>query len=288
MGFETFKSVMENGKEKGATRFAPRSPRLRNIGWKDGEKRFVRFLTDYDEMIAGKFAEFVVTNDGRSTMDFLIDPEGTNWVEEFGGQSKSFSGEIGEPRYRNLLVAVAVLRKEVSIGGGRTEFVDDERTEEVDGKELKALTFVIVKQSRRNFWEHLEGMAARNQTIVDRDFEIVRAGSDKTTYYKFAPLDPIEGLRDKASVHDKYGYGRQFDPQSPDRYMYCPETLGEWIARYSGEERARHFLLPPDPKSNGLDEFAQETSSNPVELDEAQTAESFEDLRAKLQAHVKK
>jgi hypothetical protein len=243
-------------------------PRLSPLFWKnDGEKYILRFLTD--DVIVGQFAEYIETirdkKDGngnvigKQTADFLIDPDGTNWCEHFGGRQREWgTGNLIEPKKVTKGIGVAVLRKEQATEGGRVKIVDDRQTIDVDGKKFTARRFVVVKMSIGNFWDPMRGIGRRNNTIIDRDFEITRRGKDKNTKYDISPIGPEESetdLRDPAVLHEWYGYGQKWDESNPDRFLFCPQTLDEWAENYSGKERAEYFLKGI-ASSNGSNENA--------------------------------
>jgi hypothetical protein len=225
-------------------------PRLNNLFWKkDGEKYILRFLTD--DVIIGQFAEYIETTQENKegqliTTDFLIDPDGTNWVDHFGGLQREWgTGNLIQPKLVKKGVGVAVIRKEAPSEGGRVKIVDDQQTIEVNGKKYTARKFVIVKMSIGNFWDQLRGIGRRAGTICDIDFEITRRGTDKTTKYDTSPIRAEESevdLRDPAVLHEWYGYGKKWDEANPDRFLFCPQSLDEWAANHSGKERAEYFL----------------------------------------------
>lgn len=261
MAFERGLGAIDKAAAEAASGFGPR---LGFQSWKDKDRVILRFLTD--DVIVGPFAEYIVTNktteDGKErTADFLIDPDGTNWVEYFGGKQREYgTGALVDPKLRKLGVGVAVVREEKPTEGGRVQIVDQLHTIDVDGKKYTARKFVIVKMSIGNFWDQLRGMGRRAGTICDRDFEISRRGADKNTKYDMSPIDPRESaepLEDLEALHAFYGYGKKWDEQDPDRFLFCPQTLDEWAEGYSGKERAEFFLgnakpqeQPPQPNGN--------------------------------------
>lgn len=311
-GLAAFETAIREGKERSSGSFGPR---LNYFSWKDGDVKILRFLTD--EPIIGSFAEWVITSDGKSA-DFLIDPDGTNWVEHFGGQSRERgnSGDLVAPKIAKRGVGVAVLRDEKPKDGGGTEIVDylNTFTSKKDNQTYQSRYFGIVKLSMGNFWEQLIGISKRNGTICDRDFEIRRVGADLHTKYEISPIDPVEELRDPEVVRQFYGYGTPYSEENPDRYLLCPSTLPEWCDYYSGEERAKRLLAPKAggvtpqqsfvnsaqvqsyaPAGSGVVFSAPTAISNPGgpwagAEDEAQAVPSqssvFTDLRSKLMPHL--
>lgn len=310
MGFKTGLGEIDKAAEEAAARDNMSfGPRLNYRNFKDKDKLILRFLTD--DIITANFADWIITKRVKKhgdnagdpvTQDFLIDPDGINWVEHYGGLQREFGTKtLISPKYRKQAVGVAVVREEVLGGGkGKTEIVDKQVILEHDGKKYKGREFILIKQSIGNFWEQFIGMTRRYDTICDRDYEVTRVGSDKETHYEIAPIDPVDELRELDALHKWYGYGRKWSDDDSDRFLYCPQTLDEWATNHSGEERAKYWLVgdevsnensrpdwvPPaviDQDGNGLDEFAKDTSSNP---DEAQITK-FGDFKDLIRSHSK-
>lgn len=281
--------------------------------WKDGDTLILRFLTD--DPLTVDFYEFVnVTNpeaipEGKTaaTQSFIVAPDlhsgdpnwkGEDWVLKYGGKCKEYgSSELSTPIPRTRTVSIAVLREEVTRKvDGKTvvEYQDVLREIDIKGEKFPAREFVIVKQSYSNFWEQIVGYYHEYGTICDRDYKITRHGSTTDTSYIAIPKreDPDFDLK---ALQAKYGYGTGADADgnpltadSPDRFLYCPQTLQEWAEFYSNEERVKRFLGGTPVAASGMDEFHPATTSNPV-ADEAQAAPpsttDFGSLRARLEAH---
>ena len=303
MGFRTGLDAINQAVKDAESSFGPR---LNYKTFKDGDKLILRFLDD--DVIVGGFAEYVVTkkvkkkgdNAGQViTQDFLVDPEGTNWVEKFGGLQKEYlTGKLISPKLRTMGVSLAVVREEVpsKAGNGQVEVVDKKIIVEADGKKLTAREYVLIKQSIGNFWQQFGGMAGRYGSMCDRDYEITRVGGDKNTKYTIAPLDKIDGLGTLAEVQEHYGYGKKYDEKDPERFLYPPQTLGEWAEYYSGEDRARFWLVGD---ADGEATTQAQSSSNGHRIveagitgyeDEAQAVPSSQsqftnDLKGLLQPH---
>jgi len=228
--------------------------------WKDdGEKKILRFLAE-DLPLVGKFANNILTNNEKiRQMEFMINPDGTNWVEHFGAMQEEYGTRaIVEPKLRTLGVGIAVLREEVPDpkSPGRTVIVDAMTTVEKDGQKFEARQYGIVKFSAYSFWNNLQGIQRRYGTLCDRDYEVVRRGArgEKTTHYEVVPIDSTEpGMDNPDKVRERYGYGKKFADDDPKRFLYCPQTLEEWAEYYSGEERARYWLEgAPTNRPSGL------------------------------------
>jgi len=147
--------------------------------WKDdGEKKILRFLAE-DLPLVGKFANNILTNNEKiRQMEFMINPDGTNWVEHFGAMQEEYGTRaIVEPKLRTLGVGIAVLREEVPDpkSPGRTVIVDAMTTVEKDGQKFEARQYGIVKFSAYSFWNNLQGIQRRYGTLCDRDYEVVLA-----------------------------------------------------------------------------------------------------------------
>jgi hypothetical protein len=301
MGFKTGLDEIDKAAEEAKARSEQRGafgPRLTYRNFKDGDKLILRFLTD--DIITAKFYDWVLTQRTSQktgdviSQDFLVDPDGTDWVKHYGGIQKEYgTNKLIQAKPRTQTVAVAVVREEVPGKGRKLEVRDKEILVEVDGKKVKAREFVLIKQGI-SFWEQFRGMTRRYDTITDRDYEITRVGSDKDTHYEIAPLDPVEALRDLDALHAFYGYGRKWNEEDPDRFLYCPQTLDEWSDGYSGEERAKYWLVGDESTTTPVDtheghpvvdadgngEFHHDTTSNP---DEAQAAPKFGDFKQLVQ-----
>lgn len=305
MGFKTGLNEIDKAAEAKSNNSGAFGPRLNYRNFKDGDKMILRFLTD--DIITAKFYDWVLTKRTSQktgdliSQDFLVDPDGTDWVKHFGGVQKEYgTNKLITAKPRTQSVAVAVVREEVpsKTGKGKTEIQDKTLLIEVEGVKYKAREFVLIKQSI-TFWEQFRGMTRRYDTICDRDYEITRVGSDKETHYEIAPIDPQEELRDVDNLHKFYGYGRAWNDEDSDRFLYCPQTLDEWSEGYSGEERATYWLVGEetdttpvngndghqviDSDGNGLGEFDKDTTSNP---DEAQ-ATKFGDFKQLITPHSK-
>jgi len=214
--------------------------------WADGDTKIVRFLTD--DIITANFYEYVLDANGKF-QNFLYAPdvfgEGTeDFVKKYGGKvyENGKSGPLIDPKLIERVAGIAVLRKEVPKAGGGTEIVDYTEDITVGDQTYKSRWFGIVRQAKKNFWGQLLQLGMRYGTLCDRDYEIKRTGSALDTTYTAIPLEPIQELKDIDVLHKFYGYGKPWDKEDPQRYLYCPQTLHEWAEYYAGEERVKYFL----------------------------------------------
>lgn len=224
------------------------------ITWKDNETKIVRFLTN--EVISGLFAEWVLVNNPKvGTQDFMVDESKGNFVEKYGGLTKDRqSGALVPPKLQKKGAAIAVLRDEVPdpANPGRMHVIDKIERKNVEGPDLPARYFGIIKQGIRNFWTPLLGAAERYDGICDRDWAIKRIGASTDTIYIPSPIEPTpdtDSLRDLNVLQQFYGYGKPFDEEDPQRFLFCPQTLIEWADYYSGEDRAKFWLTPKQPEA---------------------------------------
>lgn len=235
------------------------------ISWKENETQVVRFLTD--EVISAKFADWVLTNDGKS-QDFMVDAAKGDFVAKYGGMTKNRgTGAIEPAKLTTKGVAVAVLRQEVAdpANPGRTKVVDAMQTITVNGQTYNGRVFGIIKQGLRNFWNPLLGAAERYGTLIDRDWSIKRIGGSTDTIYIPSALNTdgdrdLEALRDPNVLKQYYGYGREWDENDPNRFFYCPQTLVQWADWYTSEERAQKWLTPKAPAATTSPAYGQPAS----------------------------
>ncbi|QDH91793.1 hypothetical protein SEA_PHRAPPUCCINO_118 [Mycobacterium phage Phrappuccino] len=245
-GFASLQKAIEESKNNGD--FSGGS--LSYFSWKDKDRKFVRFLTD--AVITADFHEFIITNDGK-TKSFLIDPDKGDFVAKYAspvpglGWRQDFkTKQAAERKPSKKTVGVAVLRDRVPVEGGGFEMVDVLIDADDNGTAVRGRSFGLITQSHGNFWKSLIGYFELYGTICDRDYMIVREGSGTDTSYTITPVDPIPELKDIAVVQEFYGYGRPWNKDDPERFLFCPQTLEEWADYYSGEERAKHWLEPKD------------------------------------------
>ena len=323
-GFSTGFASLQKSIDEAKARNSFSGNRLSFISWKSGDRKIVRFLTN--DVITATTYSFVTTVDGKS-QGFLVDPDKGDFVQKYasatpGGPGWQINYGTKQPEFpkgREQTFALAVMRDMVPKSGGGFDVVDATTSTEYQGKSYNARTFGIIQQGLGNFWGSLKGCHDVYGTICDRDYVILREGGDKDTRYVITPLDPVEELKDLATLQATYGYGAPRDKEDPERFMFCPQTLAEWADEYSGEERARRLLVPgggpaqPVPAaapaaapqfapttvapvasapvaSSGLGEFHPATTHNPDEAQAAppvvapSTATNFSSIRDTLMA----
>lgn len=239
-GFGALQKVMEETAARGDF-----GPSLEYFGLTNGERIVVRFLTD--DIITADFAGRVKTPAGKF-QDFLI-PDPTNNLVTRYAQPGAWDGKLAK-----RTVGICVVREQrlaaqqpdpAQDPNARPVYeVVDKVTVREDG--LRQRHFLLVKQSHQNFWDQLVGFFGIYNTICDRDYVIVRKGEKLNTKYHIGPLDPDpnDPLRDPKALTEYYGYGRPFNKDDEDRFMYCPQTLRQWADYYGGEERVKHWLVP--------------------------------------------
>ena len=293
-GFQALQDAIKTGKEKAEARAAGASgASLGYFGWKQGDKKIIRFLTN--DILTEDFYTNIICKDGKART-FLVDPADTDRLNHYRsptpgiGWKKEFSGEIVEPYTTRQTVNVAVLREEVLVDG-KLVVQDHISEKEFNNTKYPARFFGIVQQAISNFWEPLAtGVYERYGSICDRDLEVSRTGSAKNTNYSFIPLNQDPALATEEAVQQAYFYGAEWNAEDPDRFLKCSMTLNQWATYFSGEERYAHWLTPDSStpattttSGGGLGEFHPTTTSNP---DEAQavspTGTQFSSLRESL------
>ena len=206
----------------------------------DGESIFVRFLTD--DIITSDFAVNVRCANGKY-QDFLVPDPQQNLVNRYV-QPGGWDGKCVK---RTIGVGVARRQKMVQPTPGsdtRPTFeLEDDTYQRPDG--LWARKFIVFKQGHNNFWDQMVGFFGMYRTIMDRDYRITRRGEKLETKYTIVPVDPTpsDPLRDPKVVIEYYGYGRPWDGNANDRYMYCPQTAKEFADDYGSERRIKFWLV---------------------------------------------
>lgn len=215
--------------------------RLDYFNLSNNERIVVRFLTD--DIITADFAGRVRTPTGKY-QDFLI-PDPTNNLVLRYAQEGAWDGKLVKRS-----AGVCVVREQLVVPQNPTDptarpqyQVVDKIVTRDDG--LKSRQFLLIKQGHNNFWDPLVGFFGIYNTIMDRDYVIMRQGEKLDTKYRIGPLDPPpnDPLRDPKVVAETYGYGRPWNKEDPERYMYCPQTAKEWADDYGSESRVKHWLV---------------------------------------------
>jgi hypothetical protein len=232
----------------------------------DGESKVIRFLTDIDELEITKFYEFVKDVNGKfqnfvcAPVFYANDPswKGEDWVRKFGGKTTDYTTkELVDPTPRERIVGIAVEREEVPTeeNGRRVVRTQDllSQWESRDGVKYDQRNFLIVKQAKA-FWNTLVGYYHEFGTICDRDYKVTRTGTGRDIVYSIIPkaADPDWNPDGSslAALQATYGYGTGKDvdgnlitPESEDRYLYCTQTLRQWLENQASEDRAKSALI---------------------------------------------
>jgi hypothetical protein len=275
----------------------------------DGETKIVRFLTDATDLVAVKFHEFIQDKNGKF-QNFVYAPDfhggGEDWVAKYGGKTTDYTTkELVDSKPRERIVGICVEREEIQVeeNGRKVIKTQDKLTqfEGKDGKTYNARNFMIVKQYNA-FWRQLGGYHNEFGTICDRDYKIGRTGTGRDIVYSIIPKNPDPDWNTDGSslmvMQEQYGYGTGKDMdgnaltmESEDRFLYCRETLTEWLANQASEERVREALVGGEdfPAVNTPSPAPSWASSGP---DEPQSAPApaaantdVSSLRARLERH---
>lgn len=278
----------------------------------DGESKVIRFLTDIDELELAKFYEFVQDKNGKF-QNFVVAPsfyasdpswQGEDWVRKFGGKTTDYNTkELVDPTPRERIVGIAVEREEVptEVDGRRVVRTQDllSQYENREGAQFDSRNFLIVKQAKA-FWNTLVGYYHEFGTICDRDYKVTRTGTGRDIVYSIIPKNPDEGWNTDgsslAALQARYGYGTGKDidgntitPESDDRFLYCTQTLRQWMENQASEERARAALVTDGvtidsntPAPGWATGGADEPQASPAP---AVSGTDVNDLRARLERH---
>lgn len=277
----------------------------------DGESKVIRFLTDMDELAVAEFYEFVIDKNDKY-QNFVVAPSfyadnptwvGEDWVRKYGGKSKAYgSNALEDPKPRERIVGLAVEREEIPVEeNGRRMLRTQDKLVQFDGKEktYDARNFFIVKQFK-TFWQPLMAYYQEYGTICDRDYKITRTGTGRDINYAIIPKAPDADWKHDgslAALKAQYGYGTGQDmdgnpltPESEDRFLYCGQTLQDWMENQASEERAKAALVkdasateetrPAPGWATGGDD---EPTAAPAP---AATNTEVSSLRARLQRHT--
>jgi hypothetical protein len=275
---------------------------------KEGESKIVRFLTDADDLVAVKFHEFIQDKNGKF-QNFVYAPDyhggGEDWVAKYGGKTTDYTTkELVDSKPRERTVGIAVEREEYPVdeNGRRVLKTQDKLVtfEGKDGSSHTARNFLVIKQYNK-FWTTLSGYFHEFGTICDRDYKITRNGTGLDIVYSIIPKSPDPDWNPDgsslAALRAQYGYGTGKDidgnaltPESEDRFLYCRETLTEWLENQASEDRARFALVgddaPPVNSSSPAPSWASSSADEPTAAPApAASNTDVSSLRARLERH---
>lgn len=274
---------------------------------KDGESKIVRFLTDGPDVVAVKFHEFIQDRNGKF-QNFVYAPDfnggGEDWVVKYGGKTTDYTTkQLVDSRPRERTVGIAVEREEYPVdeGGRRITKTQDKLVtfEGKDGKTYNARNFLVVKQYVK-FWTMLGSYFDEFGTICDRDYKITRTGSGLDMVYSIIPKSPDPDWNNDgtslAALRKLYGYGTGTDmdgneltTESEDRFLYCRETLPEWLENQASEERVRFALVGEEvaavnSPAASAPSWATDSADEPTASPPPANSE-VSSLRARLERH---
>lgn len=275
----------------------------------EGETKIVRFLTDEPDIVEVRFHEFIQDRNGKF-QNFVyapdIHPDSEDWVTKFGGRTTDYTTkQLVESKPRERLVGIAVEREEVQVEeNGRKVIKTQDKLntfEGKDGKSYAARNFMVVKQYKK-FWQLLAGYHQEFGTLCDRDYKITRTGTGKDLVYSIIPKNPDPDWNNDGSSLDalraQYGYGTGLDMdgnpltvESDERFLYCRETLPEWLENQASEERAREALIGGDTIAavstpGSAPAWASDTPDEPQASPAPAAANTdVSSLRARLERH---
>lgn len=271
----------------------------------EGETKIVRFLTDEPDIRRVKFHEFIQDRNGKF-QNFVyapdLNPSSEDWVAKYGGRTTDFTTKQPvESTPRDRIVGIAVEREEMPVqDNGRQVLKTQDKLlsfEGKDGKSYAARNFMVVKQYSK-FWTVMANYHQEFGSICDRDYKITRTGTGRDIVYSIIPktadADWNNDGSSLAALRAQYGYGTGQDMdgqaltlESEDRFLYCRETLQEWLQNQATEERAREALVggetitaSPAPASGWASSAADEPTAAP-----AAGGTDVSSLRARLERH---
>lgn len=262
-GMAAVKESLEKSERKPSTN--TKYERTNWIGWKAGETKVLRFLTDADDVYVVPVHENVETYDGgKRTFVCRVAFDADCELCSNGAYRRDIGYGIAvlrEPAYEE----VDGQKKHV----GYRDVVETYETEE-DGKTvLKKKPYVgIVSQAMRNFWSGISLISEKYGSLKERDIEIVRQGGGVETQYMPFALD------------------KKVIDNIDNRYAKFIPDLESFLKRIGSEEYYLTQLhgVKPEAKSESKEESYDDEyeEEDYVSLDEETEAER---LRKKLAAN---
>lgn len=177
------KAAEARGKAK-RTRFTPQ------IQWEEGERKYIQFVTPWDERISAPMHQFIRTSrsdktkSGYTYSDFLIAPQ----EDGSAGVDLIYQKFGVEPTDRTIMVAVELEpikerkgdSKRMKIVGFKPKMRE---WEDKDGEEHESPEMGLIIQSQFNFWGMFEKYEDEDAPVDETVFEVTRLGSGTNTSY---------------------------------------------------------------------------------------------------------
>lgn len=196
--FQRGKAAIEEAAKNSGKKFAPFTPQ---ITWKDGDEKYIRFLTPIDEAASVLLHEWVdcgekVFNEGTKNEKRV-----TDWGffisrkdPAIGEETDPLEEKGSSPKKRVLAVAVELEPIMNESGTGRTRpkgftVKTQEYTRKTDDgdEEVTAPVIGVITQASKNFFKLLVSHSESEGPIEDTAFKVRRVGGDSETAYNFTP-----------------------------------------------------------------------------------------------------
>lgn len=216
----------------------------------DNWPKFMSCLCRNGKIFAKKYGDCYVCTlpprEGRKNSK----PSPRTWAiavlrEEVLGAQEHVDAGLITPDLVGQVVGVRDKMKEVAV-------FDAEGKDTGETKMVKH--YVKVNMGWKNFFGPLSGFAGRYKTIVDRDYQITRSGTDANgTVYSAVALDPIT-----------LGDGRKFDIRDASiRAEFYPDmpNLMEIIAEQASDDHYNRFFVPDDRLYGGAAATTREAAA---------------------------
>lgn len=193
-------AAIEEAAKNTGKKFSPFAPQ---ITWKDGDEKYIRFLTPIDEAASVLLHEWI--DCGVKTIG---DKEFTDWGFFISRKDPAIGEDVdpltekgANPKKRILAVAVELEPIMAESGAGRARpkgftVKTQEYTRKTDDgdEDVTAPVIGVITQASKNFFKLLVSHSESEGPIEDTAFKVRRIGHDSETAYNFTPYfdQPID------------------------------------------------------------------------------------------------
>lgn len=222
---------------------AKRSRFTPQFKWDDGERKYLQFVTPFDERVTAPMHQFIRvardpnTKSGYKYADFLLAPE-----EDGSSPVDLIHQKFGvEPTFRTIAVAVEMEPIIEKDSKGRKRAVGFEpkmrEWEDKDGETHESPELGLVIMSHNNFWKFFEMHEEQTGPVDASVFAVTRLGKSTDTNYH------VEEAGDAIELDD-------LDTESRD-YV----DIDKWLEEVADPERME-ALISPLPEDWEVNQYA--------------------------------
>lgn len=252
--------------------------------WKEGQERFIQFITPLDQIPKVPAYGVNVSTDGKTRMRSFIDNKGVEGVEYYNPLRDRF--EL-EPQFKNMAVVVELepVYDEVADRKKRVGFKVLERTftperGEHAGEEVSVPNVGVLIQTGK-FFSYLTTWEEDKGPITETVFAIKRSDSKPVTY-QWVPYEVNPVTKESEAVELDEEVLNAVDLDAYEEMLMSPARFHEWIDPLEDDAEPDRYAAQRKREREGKATEAKTKQKKVVAKEESDVEDSGdEDLDAK-------